>query len=275
MPVALIPSSPLAAGVSPVPIAYREAGEGPPLAILHGGWGAAIYPFDRHVDALARDHRVIVPDRTGYGGSGPLDVQPPDFHQRAAEETLALFDALGIRRASLWGHSDGAVIALRLALTVPGQVTAIVAEATHFFRRKPASRTFFETMRDDPDRFGGRVAATLQQEHGDRWRRLLSTNGSAWLAIGDAAADDVDLYGGRLGELNPPILLVHGSSDPRTEPGELEALRQSLVHADVDTLLLDGAGHSPHSERDSAGAVEARVVDFLRALAPGRPARAS
>lgn len=45
------------------------------VVVLHGGWGAKIYPFDRQIAALDR-HRVIVPDRTGYGRSGTIGLQP-------------------------------------------------------------------------------------------------------------------------------------------------------------------------------------------------------
>jgi len=72
----LLHSSPLAPGVSPVRIHYRDAGEGPPIVILHGGWGYDVYPFDRQIDALSPRHRIIIPDRTGYGGSGTIERKP-------------------------------------------------------------------------------------------------------------------------------------------------------------------------------------------------------
>src|SRR5580765_241828 len=142
-------SSALAPGVSPVPIYYRDAGAGRPLVILHGGWGYQIYPFDRQLQALAPDHRVVIPDRTGYGGSGKLERQEVDFHHRAAVETLAVIEALGLERPVLWGHSDGAVIALLAGLAAPERLSGLMVEATHVFRSKPASRAFFETMRDN------------------------------------------------------------------------------------------------------------------------------
>jgi pimeloyl-ACP methyl ester carboxylesterase len=296
---AVLPASPLAPGVSPVHIRYREAGEGVPLLILHGGWGYEIYPFDGQVTHLEQHHRIVIPDRTGYGGSGALDAQRPDFHQRAADETLAVMDALAIEQAVLWGHSDGAVIALRLGIAAPSRVLAVIAEATHYFRKKPRSRAFFETMRDAPDDLGGRVVATLRRDHGERWRSLIRTNGEAWLRIADAAISgddhpddrndrhgrhDVndlnDLYGGQLATLQAPVLILHGARDPRTEPGELAALGAALAGRLAEprepepgrssglsaTLVLEEGGHSPHSERATAGLVTGAASAFLAAV---------
>lgn len=250
----LLEASPLAPGVSPVGIRCREVGSGSPLLVLHGGWGYGVYPFDRQISVLAHRHRFVIPDRTGYGGSGTIDVQPVDFHRRAAGETIALLDALGIERAAFWGHSDGAVIALLAGLMAPARVTRIIGEATHLFRKKPRSRAFFETMRDAPDELGPRVASALERDHGGRWRALIRANGAAWLRIGDdARSADADLYEGRLPDLQVPVLLIHGSNDPRTEPGELDALCAAITHVRCERLA-DG-GHSPHSERGTADAV--------------------
>jgi pimeloyl-ACP methyl ester carboxylesterase len=262
-----ISQSALAPGRSPIRIGYRDSTDHREpdrvsvVVVLHGGWGAGIYPFDRQMAALDR-HRVIVPDRTGYGRSGTIDIQPQDFHQRAADETLGVLDALELPRVSLWGHSDGAVIAFKIALTAPGRVDRIVAEATHFFRRKPRSRGFFEAMRDRPEQFGGRVSKTLEADHGSRWRSLLSMNGVAWLQLAESTSDkDADLYGGRLGDVRSKVLLIHGEADPRTEPGELDAIRAALPTAQL--ALLPGAGHSPHSERAVADAVTDLIRRFL------------
>lgn len=247
---------------------YRDAGAGPPMLILHGGWGYDIYPFDRQLAALTADHRIVMPDRTGYGGSGRLERQETDFHQRAAEETLAVMDALGLERPVLWGHSDGAVIALRLALAVPERLGGVIGEATHVFRGKPASREFFDTMMANPDGLGERVTSVLAREHGDGWRDLIRINGAAWRRIADErATPDDDLYGGRLGELRVPALFIHGARDPRTEPGELDALR-AACHTSEVTVLAEG-GHSPHSERATADEVTRLAQRFLESNPPG------
>jgi pimeloyl-ACP methyl ester carboxylesterase len=269
-------ASPLAPGVSPVRIHYRDIGAGPPLVVLHGGWGYDVYPFDRQIAALAGNRRFVIPDRSGYGGSGRLSAQQPDFHHRAAGETFAVMDALGLDPPVLWGHSDGAVIALLMGLAMPGRIAGLIVEATHLYRDKPGSRAFFETMRDDPDGLGARVTAVLEREHGAAWRHLISINGAAWLRLadppraGDAARD---LYDGRLRDLRVPTLVIHGARDPRTEPGELDALREALAPAGAVFEVLAGAGHSPHSERAAHEAATQAAARFLAALdAPARPA---
>src|SRR4051794_13732806 len=131
MPVVEIPSSPLVPSEMPVRIGYRDIGRGRPIVLLHGGWGYEAYPFDDQIAALSGTCRIVIPDRTGYGASPPIDDLPPDFHQRAAAETRSVIDALDLREPILWGHSDGAIIALLLGLACPRRMAGIILEATH------------------------------------------------------------------------------------------------------------------------------------------------
>ena len=235
---------------------------GIPVLHLHGGWGAALYRSDAQAAALEDRARLITPLRSGYGASTPLAELAPGFHQRAAAETIAVMDALGIERAVLWGHSDGAVIAVHAGLMAPDRIAGIVLEALHLIADKPGSRGFFTDTADDPAWVGERAAAVLAAEHGaDRWRGVLQMNARAWLDLAQRLPAPADLYDGRLGDLVPPVLVVHGSDDPRTEPGELAAILAALPRA--QHLVLEGAGHSPHSERDSAQEVAESIAAFV------------
>jgi pimeloyl-ACP methyl ester carboxylesterase len=250
MPFLEIPAAPIAPGRSPARIHVRDAGAGPAVVILHGGWGYEAYPFDAAIEALAPRHRVLAADRVGYGRSGPLAELPRGFHRLMAEETFAVMDAAGVGEAALWGHSDGAVIAGWMAFLRPERVLALVLEATHFLAFKPSSVPFFETAIADPEQFGPAVVEACRRDHGERWREVLAAGGRAWLAIiEEGRRGRPDVYDGRLGEIRAPALLLHGRRDPRTEPGEIEAAARALRRARVE--LVD-AGHSPHTGRASA-----------------------
>jgi len=264
MPRVFLESSPLNQGVSPVEIHYRDEGAGPPLVLLHGGWGYGVNPFDHQLENLRNEFRVVAPDRAGYGGSTPLvNGFAPDFHSRAATETLNLLDELSIERAAFWGHSDGAVIAAIIGFTAPERVSGLVLEAFHYYRMKPSSRKFFETLAREPETLGAELCGRFALEFGaQKWRQMLSGHARVWLDIGlQASAQNGDLYGGKLKEISAPTLFIHGRLDPRTEPGELQAAAAQLPHAEVQ--LLDSGGHSPHSEPASADLATRLAREFL------------
>ncbi len=245
----------------PARIRYRESGAGFPLVFLHSGWGHGVYPFDRQVAVLGSRFRILIPDRSGYGSSTPVAELPVDFHARAVAETFAFLDALQIGRAALWGHSDGSVIAALAALGRPERVAAVVLEAFHFANVKTGSVDFFHAMIADPDSVGARTASALERDHGADWRQVLARNASTWLRIVEAGGGD--LYGGRLSELRVPALILQGDRDPRTEPGDLEAVRRALPGAEI--RIIEGAGHSPHSESAGAGECSRLAGEFLEA----------
>ena len=268
MPTLQLPLSTHAPGIEPVTIYYREFGNGKPLVILHGGWGYGIYPFDRQIAAFANEHRILIPDRSGYGHSSRVTGEMPlDFHRRAAQETFSFLDALGIESAILWGHSDGSVIAAMMGVLAPQRCTGVILEAFHFLRRKPGSRSFFERFAAHPEELGDETRRLLAEDHGEtNWPTVLRRNCSAWFRIADSVQrPDEDLYDGQLTELRVPTLFLHGSLDPRTEPGEMERVQHALPRA---TMQFIGAGkHSPHSEEDAWQECNAKATEFLRSIA--------
>ncbi len=265
MPTLELPQSPHAAGVEPVTIHYREFGRGRPLVILHGGWGYGLYPFDRQIAEFDSQFRVLIPDRSGYGHSTQISGEMPlDFHRRAAQETFFFLDALGIESAILWGHSDGAVIAAMMGLIAPERCASVILEAFHFLRRKPGSRSFFERFAAHPEELGEETRRLLAEDHGEtNWSTVLRRNCGAWFRIADSVRrPDEDLYDGRLSELQVPAMFLHGSLDPRTEPGEMNRVREALPRA---TLQFIATGkHSPHSEEGAWEECNAKAKEFIR-----------
>jgi pimeloyl-ACP methyl ester carboxylesterase len=260
--------SPHEPGIEPVTIHYREFGSGKPIVILHGGWGYEVYPFDHQIAEFASQYRILIPDRSGYGHSTRVSGDLPlDFHRRAALETFSFLDALAIDSTILWGHSDGSVIAAMMGLLAPERCQGVVLEAFHFLRRKPGSRAFFERFAAHPEDLGEETRKLLAEDHGETtWQTVLRRNCGAWFRIADSVQrPDEDLYDGRLGELRVPTLFLHGSLDPRTEPGEMDRVQHALPHA---TMRFIAAGkHSPHSEEDAWHECNANATEFFRSIA--------
>ena len=106
---------------------YHEAGDGPPLLLLHGsgpgvsGWSN----FGRNLPNLAARFRTIVLDMPGFGRS-PLPQLDRPYPKVAADAACSLLDALGIARASVLGNSMGGYVAGELALAHPDRVDRLV-----------------------------------------------------------------------------------------------------------------------------------------------------
>ena len=104
-----------------------EAGDGPPVVLLHGGGPGAsgVSNYSRNIDALAKQFRVIVPDMPGYGRS-TKGVDQSDPFGYLADMIRGLLDELGVGTADLIGNSYGGAAALRLALETPHRVGKLV-----------------------------------------------------------------------------------------------------------------------------------------------------
>lgn len=270
MPVISLQSSPLLPGRSPIEIFYRDEGSSDgalPIVLLHGGWGYSLNPFDRQLEHLRNDFRVVAPDRSGYGRSTSFidsDNFATDFHYHAAAETLSVMDSLKIDRAHFWVHSDGAVISAILGFTEPARVGGLILEAFHLYPMKPRSRQLFETLAYEPESLGVELCERFAQEFGRKhWRKLISSHANAWIQLAAQSSSPTDdLFQGRLPEIKAPTLFIHGQADPRTEPGELDEVARQLPHAEM--RIIEGGFHSPHSESATGDLVTEIAIEFLK-----------
>lgn len=105
-------------------LAYREAGTGSALVLLHGiGSGSA--SWRAQLESLGQRFRVIAWDAPGYGESDALPQPAPDPLDYATA-LLDLIDGLGIARFALLGHSLGALMAASFARAHPERVSALI-----------------------------------------------------------------------------------------------------------------------------------------------------
>lgn len=116
-----------------VSIAYRVAGNGPPLVFVPGWISHVEYMWEDPFFApvlrrLASFSRLIVLDRRGTGLSD-RDIGNPTIEQRM-DDVRAVLDAVGVERATLFGVSEGGPMCITFAATYPERTSALVLYGT-------------------------------------------------------------------------------------------------------------------------------------------------
>ncbi|MDQ6680667.1 MAG: alpha/beta hydrolase, partial [Pseudomonadota bacterium] len=211
----------------------------PVVVFLHEGLGSIAMWRDFPARfCSAHGLRGLVFSRYGYGRSTskpPSESWSPDFmHLEAREALPALFTALGIERPWLFGHSDGASIALLYAAEFAA--AGVIAVAPHIFVEQ-VSITSIEAVR-------AAYAATdlksrLARYHDDPDSAFRGWN-DAWLSAGFR---DWNIEA-ELGAITCPVLAVQGEDD---EYGTLAQVHGIVARLPKTRLLqLAKCGHSAH-----------------------------
>ncbi|MFC8360020.1 alpha/beta fold hydrolase [Streptomyces griseorubiginosus] len=103
--------------------AYRMAGDGPALVLVHG-IGDSSATWADLIPPLARTHTVIAPDLLGHGDS---DKPRADYSVAAyANGVRDLLTTLGVESATLVGHSLGGGVAMQFAYQFPERTERLV-----------------------------------------------------------------------------------------------------------------------------------------------------
>ncbi|RYY27972.1 MAG: alpha/beta hydrolase [Sphingomonadales bacterium] len=111
--------------------------DAPPIVMIHGilsNWRVFTYAL---APAMARDHRVVVIDRPGWGHSRLTGARLDIAAQ--GEAIVALIDRLGLKKPLLVGHSMGGAVSLAIALAHPDKIRglALIAPYTQPIERPP------------------------------------------------------------------------------------------------------------------------------------------
>ncbi len=137
-------------------IHYEDHGAGAPVVLLHGGLVTGHLMWSNHVPALARNHRVLVPDSRGHGRTDNPEGRLG--YDLMADDCAAFIEALGLDRPVVVGYSDGAQTALELGIRHPeriaGQVLGgVVAEPTARYFQALSAIGFIEPGVVDVEKF--------------------------------------------------------------------------------------------------------------------------
>jgi pimeloyl-ACP methyl ester carboxylesterase len=123
---------------------YAEAGDGPPLVLLHG-WPQHFWCWRRVVPELAGAHRVICPDLRGFGWT---DAPGRGYdNETFAADAVALLDALELERVGVIGHDWGGFTSFLIALMHPERVNGLLVVSAPIPWVKPSPRVMAEMWR--------------------------------------------------------------------------------------------------------------------------------
>ncbi len=236
-----------------------EAGEGAPLVLLHGLFGAA-GNWGAIQKRLAAGRRVIALDLRNHGASGRDAAMD---YPAMAEDVAATLAALGAAPAAVLGHSMGGKVAMALALTRPGLVERLIVADIAPVTYPPALRGYVVAMqavalhpgltRREAD--AALVAAVpepniraflLQNlrfgEGAPTWRLGLAEIAAAMPVI-EAFPEFATRYNG-------PVLVIAGERSTYIRPAHEERILALFPRADFATV--PGAGHWVHAENPQA-----------------------
>ncbi len=252
-------------------IAFREAGHGPPVLLVHGV-GLNADAWEPQIAGLSTQRRVIAIDLPGHGRSDLLAEAAglADYVTAVA----GFIDAMGLSPVPVVGHSLGAMVALGLALDHPDKVALLIA-LNAVYCRDPLARSAVESraarlsggsvdvigpvQRWFPDNPGGPVARAAAN-----WLRSVSPRGYATAYRVFAMSDHA--HEGRIGELACRALFMTGVADPNsTVPMSDRMAREAPCGRSV---AVPGARHMMHLTHHAE--VTNAIAAFLAAAVTGR-----
>lgn len=238
----------------------------PWLVFLHEGLGSLSMwrDFPERLCA-ACGVRGLVYSRPGYGRSTARKAGEhwtPDFMHRQAREVLpALLAALGApARYALFGHSDGASIALIHAASHPERVSRAIVEAPHIVVETLSVTSIAATRQ-----------AYLQTDLRSRLARHHADVESAFWGWNDIWLDPA--FGrwsieALLPEIRCPLLAIQGEDDEYGSMAQIDGIADALPAGQCRLLELEHCAHSPHRDRPQA------VIDAAVAFLAQEPAAA-
>lgn len=234
-------------------------GEAPAIVMLHEGLGSVALWKDVP-DRLAEltGCGVLAYSRHGYGASDPRDgPRRIDYHEREAALLPALLAQFAIEPPFfLFGHSDGASIALIYAGSVPPPA-GLILETPHVFLEEVTIRGIehAKNLYETSD-----LKAQLARYHDDP-EAVFRSWSEAWLSPAFRPWN-IERF---LPAVACPALLIQCEHDPYGTRAQLDAIARQ-ISGRAEILLLPGDSHAPHhAHPETVLAAAARfVADALR-----------
>jgi pimeloyl-ACP methyl ester carboxylesterase len=234
---------------------YEVSGAGEPLIVLHGAY-MNIPSMGAIVPKLAESRRVYALELQGHGRT--TDIDRPITYPNLADDVAAFMDAVGLKKADVFGYSMGAVAGLQLAIRHPEKVNKLVAASGGYDVEgwQPEFKAFipqmtvemfvnmqpfaedYRKLAPNPDGFPALVKKMIQLEKEPMaWEENVKSLKTPVLIItGDADVATLEhsvamfrlLGGGAMGDMGKPL--------PASRIAVLPATSHTAVITQVDLL---------------------------------------
>ena len=241
-------------------------GSGMPLVLSHGFLMDSDM-FDAQRNALSGRHRVITWDQRGHGRT--LSTDAPFTYWDSADDLAGLLDHLGIGRAVVGGMSQGGFISLRFALRYPERTAGLVLIDTQAGLEDPDKMAQYDLMHDvwvtsgPNDQLVEMVAAIIignGRPESEQWVAKWKARDPGSLTPIYRTLMGRDDITDRLGDIQAPAIVIHGTEDVAIDPSLGERLCAGLPRCE-GVVRIEGAGHSSNVTHPDP--VNKAIADFL------------
>jgi len=258
------------ASVNGITISYHDSGGTGPVIVFSHGFLMDSSMFDPQVAELTPDYRVITWDERGFGGT---PATAPFSYWDSTADLLALLDHLGIESAVLGGMSQGGFISLRAALKAPDRVRALVLIDSQAGLENPESVPAYEQMEQiwmeqGPAPVQDVVAAIIlgppdgPVDYAPWFAKWAAADRDGFRLAFRCLVDRDDITE-RLGEINCPALIIHGTADAAIPMERAEVVRDGLA-GPATLVQVEGGSHAANLSHPEQ--VSAAIADFLQSL---------
>ncbi len=243
----------------------ERSGSGPPLLLIMGMSGTALHWGEPFLEELRRDFDVIAFDHRGVGASTRLDggITTPQM----AADAAALLDALEIESAHVMGISMGGMVAQELVLARPELVRTLTLGCTYcggpdselappsVIERLSAAMSSGD--RERAIRTGWEInvspAFAADEEQWSRFRAIAERRAVALpVVLAQLQACAAHDTSARLGTIDTPTLVVHGTADELLPVGNGRTIAELIDGSQLE--IFEDVGHLFFWERPQQSA---------------------
>jgi 3-oxoadipate enol-lactonase len=231
-----------------------------PVVVLSSALGTTHELWSPQLEAFTPRLQLVRYDHPGHGGS-PVQPEPLTI-ARLGETVLATMERLGLARVSFCGLSLGGCVGQWLAVEHPQRLERLVLACTspRFFTRESwlerAETVRTQGLEAIADNAIDRWLSPGNPRRAELRAMLVSTDPEGYARCCEALAD-FDLRD-RVGTIEAPTLVVHGTDDPSVTREDVELLTSIPGSRLVE---LEGARHLGSVDRPQE--FSAAVLEFL------------